>query len=116
MRGLAPTPAIHSPYCVLGTYSDHTAAKSANRTIFITKFGKKRAVKNGALYSAPLLSHLCYQSSTLHHGDAPRKSLARKIEGQTEGQAREWETEIFRLAGGLIEQYQQTAHRWAVNE
>jgi hypothetical protein len=78
--------------------------------------GKKWAVKNGLLYSAPLLSCLCYQSSTLHHGDAPRESLARKIEGQTEGQAREWATEIVRLASGLIEQYQQTAHRLAVNE
>jgi hypothetical protein len=44
------------------------------------------------------------------------ESLTRKIEGQTEGQIREWATEIAKLAGGLIEQYQQTAHRWAVNE
>jgi hypothetical protein len=44
------------------------------------------------------------------------ESLARKIEGQTEGQIREWAREIAQLAGGLIEQYQQTAHRWAVNE
>ena len=44
------------------------------------------------------------------------ESLARKIEGQTEGQPREWAKEIARLAGGLIEQYQQTARRWAVNE
>jgi hypothetical protein len=44
------------------------------------------------------------------------ESLARKIEGQTEGQPREWAKEIARLAGGLIEEYQRTAHRWAVNE
>ena len=44
------------------------------------------------------------------------ESLARKIEGRTEGEVREWAVEIAKLAGGLIEQYQQTAHRWAVNE
>ena len=44
------------------------------------------------------------------------ESLARKIESQTIGEPREWANEIIRLAGGLIEQYQQTAHRWAVNE
>ena len=44
------------------------------------------------------------------------ESLARKIERETEGQAREWAREIVQIAGGLIAQYQQTAHRWAVNE
>lgn len=44
------------------------------------------------------------------------ESLARKIEGQTDGETREWAKEIARLAGGLIEQYHRTAHRWAVNE
>lgn len=44
------------------------------------------------------------------------ESLARKIEGQSEGQVREWAREIAQIAGGLIAQYQQTAHRWAVNE
>ena len=43
------------------------------------------------------------------------ESLARKIEGQTEGEPREWAREIAQIAGALIEQYQQTAHRWAVN-
>ena len=44
------------------------------------------------------------------------ESLARKIESQTEGEVREWAREIVQVAGGLIEQYQQTAQRWAVNE
>lgn len=44
------------------------------------------------------------------------ESLARKIETQTDGEVRDWATEIARLAGSLIERYQQTAHRWAVNE
>ena len=44
------------------------------------------------------------------------ESLARKIESRTDGEVREWAVEIAKLAGGLIEQYQQTAHRWAVNE
>jgi hypothetical protein len=44
------------------------------------------------------------------------ESLARKIEAHTEGEAREWAREIVQIAGGLIQQYQQTAHRWAVNE
>lgn len=44
------------------------------------------------------------------------ESLARKIEGQTTGEPHEGAKEIIRLVSGLIEQYQQTAHRWAVNE
>jgi hypothetical protein len=44
------------------------------------------------------------------------ESLARKIEGATEGQAREWAREITQIAGALIAQYQQTAHQWAVNQ
>ena len=44
------------------------------------------------------------------------ESLARKIEGETEGQVREWAREIIQIAGGLIDQYQQTAHQWAANE
>jgi hypothetical protein len=44
------------------------------------------------------------------------ESLARKIENHSDGEIREWAREIAQIAGGLIEQYQQTAHRWAVNE
>lgn len=44
------------------------------------------------------------------------ESLARKIEARAEGEVREWAREIVQIAGALIQQYQQTAHRWAVNE
>ncbi|HEV2667498.1 MAG TPA: hypothetical protein VG324_21460 [Blastocatellia bacterium] len=42
--------------------------------------------------------------------------LAKKIGGQTEGEAHEWAREIERLAGQLIESYEKQAHRleeWA---
>lgn len=44
------------------------------------------------------------------------ESLARTIENNSTGHIREQAGEIVRLVGGLIEQYQQTAHRWAMNE
>jgi hypothetical protein len=42
--------------------------------------------------------------------------LAKKIGGQTEGEAHEWAREIARLAGQLIESYEKQSHRleeWA---
>jgi hypothetical protein len=42
--------------------------------------------------------------------------LAKKIGGQTEGDAHEWAKEIERLAGQLIENYEKQSHRleeWA---
>jgi len=42
--------------------------------------------------------------------------LAKKIRGQTEGEAHEWAREIERLAGQLIESYEKQSHRleeWA---
>ena len=42
--------------------------------------------------------------------------LAKKIGGQTEGEAHEWAKEIERLVGQLIESYEKQAHRleeWA---
>lgn len=44
------------------------------------------------------------------------ESLARKIESLADGEIRDMAREIAQIAGGLIEQYQQTAHQWAVNE
>lgn len=44
------------------------------------------------------------------------ESLAQTIENNSTGHTRELAREIAQLAAGLIEQYQQTAHRWAVNE
>jgi hypothetical protein len=42
--------------------------------------------------------------------------LAKKIGGQTEGEAHEWAREIERLAGQLIENYEKQSHKleeWA---
>ena len=42
--------------------------------------------------------------------------LAKKIGGQTDGEAHEWAKEIERLAGQLIESYEKQSHRleeWA---
>jgi hypothetical protein len=42
--------------------------------------------------------------------------LAKKIGGQTQGEAHEWAKEIERLAGQLIESYEKQSHRleeWA---
>jgi hypothetical protein len=42
--------------------------------------------------------------------------LAKKIGGQTEGEAHEWAKEIERLAGQLIESYEKQSHKleeWA---
>jgi hypothetical protein len=44
------------------------------------------------------------------------KALAKKIGGQTEGEAHEWAREIERLAGRLIDSYEKQSHRleeWA---
>lgn len=44
------------------------------------------------------------------------RALAKKIGGQTDGEAHEWAKEIERLAGQLIESYEKQSHRleeWA---